>query len=87
MNVDTITDFTTGSDKIALDDAIFGSLSGGWFHSVTSLGQTDVDDHILYDQSTGALYYDADGLNGTAAVRFAMVSGMPALSAADLLLV
>jgi Ca2+-binding RTX toxin-like protein len=87
LNVDTLTDFTTGSDKIALDDAIFGSLSGGWFHSVTSLAQTDADDHILYDQSTGALYYDADGSGGAAAVRFAMLSGAPAVSAADLLVV
>jgi uncharacterized delta-60 repeat protein len=87
MNVDTITDFTTGSDKIALDHTLFGSLSGGWFHSVTNLAQTDVDDHILYDQGTGALYYDADASGGGVAVRFAMVSGMPALSAADLLVV
>jgi Ca2+-binding RTX toxin-like protein len=87
MNVDTITDFTTGSDKIALDHTIFGTLSGGWFHSVTSLAQTDADDHILYDQSTGALYYDADASGGGAAVRFAMVSGMPAVSAADLQIV
>jgi Ca2+-binding RTX toxin-like protein len=87
MNVDTITDFTTGSDKIALDHTLFGSLSGGWFHSVTNLNETDADDHILYDQSTGALYYDADASGVGAAVRFAMVSGMPAVSVTDMLVV
>jgi uncharacterized delta-60 repeat protein len=90
-NVDTLTDFTVGSDKITLDDAIFTTLTGmtdgSWFHSVTSLAQTDADDHILYDQSTGALYYDADASGVGAAVRFAMVSGMPAMSVADMLVV
>ena len=31
----------------------------------------DANDFLLYDSGTGTLYYDADGLGGTAAVQFA----------------
>ena len=43
----------------------------------------DADDRIIYDQTTGLLYYDADGNGAGAAVLFAGVAGLPALTAAD----
>jgi serralysin len=81
-NVDIITDFTSGTDRIRLDDDIFtvfdaaiakkllaGNLRQG--DGVTEA--QDANDYIIYDSSTGALYYDADGLGGVAAVQFAQL--------------
>jgi Ca2+-binding RTX toxin-like protein len=39
---------------------------------------------VLYDQTNGALYYDADGTGALAAVRFAVLGGMPAIQYLDL---
>lgn len=78
-HVDTVTDFAHGTDEIALDDAIFKALGS----SVTSSeflarssghAATNGSQHIIYDKSNGALWYDADG-NGykSAAVQFAQL--------------
>jgi VCBS repeat-containing protein len=85
-NVDVIADFVSGTDKIALDDAVFtalglGALSANAF--VIGSAALDADDRIIYNSSNGALYYDADGAGGQAAVQFATLSGAPALTASD----
>ena len=85
-NVDTIGDFLSGTDVIALDDAVFAGLSAGDLPAgafVVGTAAGDADDRIIYDQTTGALYYDADGNGAGAAVQFASLSGAPALSASD----
>jgi Ca2+-binding RTX toxin-like protein len=79
-NIDTINDWDTGGaqDKIQLDDDIFLAL--GKVTATTALDATmfvkgkaalDGNDHIIYDQSSGALYYDADGVGAAAQVQFA----------------
>ncbi len=87
-NVDSITDFTSGTDRIQLSPAIFRDMgfsgspgSDAFFH----LGATaqDADDRILYDQAVGSLYYDADGAGALAAVQFATLSGSPQLYFTD----
>ena len=91
-NVDQITDFTAGADKLHLDNAIFtavganGALAPGAFHLGAVAAQAD--DRILYDQGTGALSYDADG-SGTvaAAIRFAILTTKPALTSTDFLII
>jgi Ca2+-binding RTX toxin-like protein len=66
--IDTILDFSpTGggnNDWIELDNAGFtalstGTLAAGAFH--TGATAADEFDRIIYDSSTGALYYDSDG--------------------------
>jgi serralysin len=90
-NVDTIGDFATGLDKIALDDAAFaglglGTLSASAFRVGT--GAADADDRIIYDSTTGALLFDADGVGGVAAVQFATLAGAPAnLTASDFVVI
>jgi Ca2+-binding RTX toxin-like protein len=89
-NVDTITDFVAVDDTIQLSQAIFTALSTGTLSAanfVASASGTAVDgnDYILYNTTTGALYYDADGAGGADAVQFAILgtSSHPSISNAD----
>ncbi|MEO6320741.1 MAG: cadherin-like domain-containing protein [Polaromonas sp.] len=69
--VDTITDFEADlGDKIELSAAVFtglatlsGPLSSGDFASVDGSGASASvgTAHVIYDNATGNLYYDADG--------------------------
>ena len=89
-NVDTITDFVSGTDKLVLDDSIFAGLTAGSaltnFVSGSSPAATSAAATILYNTSTGALYYDADGNGSGAAVQFATLSGHPTLLATDFII-
>ncbi|MFM7785095.1 MAG: calcium-binding protein, partial [Gammaproteobacteria bacterium] len=98
-NVDGISDFLPGTDRIHLDNDVFTALSGGTplalpaasFASGAGLSSArDADDRIIYNTSTGALFYDPDGTGPGAAIRFATLSGTdspPALGASDFLIV
>ena len=89
-NVDAITGFVSGSDRIVLDNLIFGALAEGGVNPgafVLGTSAGDADDRILYDAATGALYYDADGNGAGAAVQFATLTGAPALTASDFVVI
>ena len=43
----------------------------------------DATDRIVYDSTTGDLYYDSDGVGGAASVKFAALTGAPTLAATD----
>ena len=100
-NIDKITDFTVGADKIVLDDDIFtalgitGTTAGIALSNlaVFQLGSAanDASDRIIYEQSSGKLYYDADGSgSGSGAqVQIAVLgaSSHPSLAATDFLIV
>jgi uncharacterized protein (TIGR01370 family) len=86
-NIDNIVDMTAGTDKIGLDDAVFGAagalgaLNAAAF--VVGSGAADGSDRIIYNSATGALFYDADGLGGVAQVQFATLNAGLALTASD----
>ncbi len=86
-NVDRINNFSAVDDTIALDHTIFaalpiGALTVGAFN--TGASATQADDRVIYNMSTGALLYDADGSGKGAAIQFATLSGVTGtLSAAD----
>ena len=87
--IDTITDFVSGLDTIALNVDQFTSLTAGSFTAdnlVCSVGAAagDANDFLLFDTSTGALSYDADGSGAGAAVQFATLTGVTSLSASDI---
>ena len=69
-NVDTISDFSAGDDRIGLDDAIFTGLAGGALAAECvrdRRGRADADDRIIYNSATGQLFFDADGSGAGAA--------------------
>ena len=82
-NVDTIMDFNANTgDKIALDDDIFTAfavlantpLTAANFASNAGGNAADANDYVLYDSSTGNLYYDADGTGAGARVLIAKLT-------------
>jgi Ca2+-binding RTX toxin-like protein len=78
-NCDTITDFRPSADTIVLYLDYFkkaGSGDGFLKSSAFWKGAAahDADDRIIYDNTTGAVYYDPDGTGAQAQVMFAKVS-------------
>ena len=91
-NIDVITDFKGGVDKIVLDHAIFGALAKGAFPAsvfhVTSGGaKFGSGDHLIYNEMTGALYYDGNVNAAGDEFQFAVLANKAALSAADFIVV
>jgi hypothetical protein len=89
--VDLITDFTHGADKIALDADVFAALAPGAIDEAAfQAGRSGVDaeTRLIYAKKTGLLFYDADG-SGTEfkAVAFADVGARIEISAEDFLVV
>ena len=85
-NVDRILDFSVADDTIQLDDAVFPGLAPGPLSPAafrTGPAASDADDRIIYNSSTGALLFDADGSGGAAAIRFATLDPGLALTAND----
>ena len=62
-NVDTILDFEHKVDKIALSQAIFTTIGPTLSHGEFYVGKKahDHNDRIIYKESNGKLFYDADG--------------------------
>ncbi|MBL8479413.1 MAG: calcium-binding protein, partial [Sterolibacteriaceae bacterium] len=91
-NVDTLTDFSRGADRVLLDHLIFtalgvGNLAAASFVAEAGAVAHDGNDFILYDTTTGNLSYDPDGTGATAATLFANLATLPAIAAGDLAVV
>ncbi len=92
-NVDTITDFAVGSDLIRLDSAIFTTLSPGalstaeFFADPVATAAGDATDRIVYNSTSGALFYDDDGVGGNASQQFATLGTGLALTEASFVIV
>lgn len=84
-------DFYAGADRIALDDAVFaalgpvGTLDEEAFHA--GAAAADASDRIVYDSTTGELFYDADGTGTVAALLLAVVATGTSITAADFVVV
>jgi hypothetical protein len=73
-NRDRVIDYSVPDDTIHLDNAVFsvlglGPLGASAFRQ--GAAAADSSDRIIYDGSSGALFYDPDGTGGDAAVQFA----------------
>jgi Ca2+-binding RTX toxin-like protein len=95
-NADRISDFATGADKLHLDDAAFTAIGAmgnfasgdGRFVANSSGTAQDAGDRVIFNSSTGALYYDADGSGtGAAAQLIATVQSGATVAAADIVVI
>ena len=85
--VDTLADFTSGADVIQLSAGAFGLIAGA--SVVLSSGSstpaaTGTSSQFLYNTSTGALYFDQDGIGSAyGSIQIASLTGQKTLSASD----
>ena len=89
-HIDKIKDFAPVVDTIALEHDVFttlklGVLKGKFFHAGSEAH--DADDRVIYDEGTGALYYDRDGTGGAVQVQFARLNAHLGIDASDFLIV
>lgn len=94
IGVDTIADFNAADDSIGLDANDFASavfiddvLDASDFFVGSPTAATKAGEHIVYNQATGQLYYDANGADAGGAVLFATLVAKPILTSADITLV
>jgi Ca2+-binding RTX toxin-like protein len=86
-NADRVDDFVASEDQFILSRADFkaigakGTLLADAFHAGTAAA--DAEDRVIYDATTGKLFYDADGTGARAAVLFAVVDAQTALGFTD----
>lgn len=91
VGIDAITDMQVNFDEIWLSKAMFtrvgplGALDTDRF--VIGTVAADLEDRIIYNSVTGALFYDPDGTNAAVAVQFAQLSTGLALTNSDFVVV
>jgi len=94
-NIDTITDFASGTDCIELDDAIFKKFigvtgqiaAGNLVKGGDGVVALQADDYLVLNTRTGVLFYDPDGGGRGAMIQFATLTGVNDLTSNDFLVV
>jgi serralysin len=94
-NVDRITDFSVVDDTIQFDIDIFTAFttagvqltSAAFYRAPGAMEAHDETDRIIYDRTTGDLYYDPDGTDPAPATLFATLTGAPLATAADFFII
>jgi Ca2+-binding RTX toxin-like protein len=90
-HIDTITDFIVIDDTIQLENTAFtaltttGTLAIGQF--IIGTKALDSNDFIIYNNTTGALLYDADGSGMGAAVQIATIGVNLAMTNMDIVVI
>jgi VCBS repeat-containing protein len=97
-NLAHITNFVHGADKIALSGHIFENKVGShlvpikvaaldFYAAAHATKARAAGDRIIYNKTTGALYFDPDGTGPKHAVEFAVLDTHPALTFHDFMMV
>ncbi|MFC1456807.1 calcium-binding protein [Microvirga arabica] len=85
-NVDRIRDFRAGDDTLRLDNTVFVGLTDGALGAnafALSSAAGEADDRVIYDQSTGNLFFDADGGARDNQTLFATLTNRASITASD----
>ena len=101
-NIDKLTDFVHDKDHLQFSKTIFtgirttaGTSDGKTLNvsefvsSTKATSGTTANSHLIYNSTSGTLYYDADGIGGGAAVKLAILGTTthPVLTASDILII
>lgn len=87
---DTIKDFEQGIAEILISRSAFSAFTGSVADAlsanafVVGVAATTAAHHIVYNNATGALYYDPDGVGGQSHIQIALLSTKPFLDAAGI---
>jgi len=87
---DQITDFTQGSDTLALTAGIFdlhGQALGDTLANVTGSGHEATGAQWVFNQDDHTLYYDSDGVANNNSVAVVTLAGVNSMAAGDLTMV
>lgn len=80
---DRITDFRSGTDKLAFQTEDFAGMGASpRFQNGTSAGSAG-ESWFYFDTGTKRLFWDADGLGGAAPIHVATLNGVASLTGAD----
>jgi serralysin len=91
--IDSVADFGSGIDRLVFDNDGFTAVGGEgafadddarFYAAADASAGHDADDRLVYNTSTGDLYYDADGSGAGAAQLIATLDGAAALAATDI---
>jgi Ca2+-binding RTX toxin-like protein len=92
-NVERITDFASAPDQLQFENAIFtaigaaGTFAAGDGRFWAAAGATsghDANDRVVYNTSTGSLYYDANGSGAGGSQLIATFQANPTIAATDI---
>jgi Ca2+-binding RTX toxin-like protein len=92
-NINTISGFSSASDDIWLSQSAFDGLSSSLFGTLgaeafwNEATSHDATDRILYSESTGALFYDADGTGVATPIQIAQLTAGTPLTVADVFII
>jgi Ca2+-binding RTX toxin-like protein len=91
-NVDTVTDFVSGSDTIVLAGSVFTALRGDsdlsdnlWLANSSS--PATARSHLVFDPQSGVLSYDPDGSGPATSIAICTLVGVTKLAPSDLVMV
>jgi len=91
-DVDTVTDFASGSDTIALAGSVFTALRGDsdlsdnlWV--TTSTNPATARSNLVFDPQSGVLSYDPDGSGPANSIAICTLVGVTKLAPSDLVMV
>jgi Ca2+-binding RTX toxin-like protein len=89
-SADRVMDYSVADDTVWLNNAKFSSLANGALNAanfVSGAAAVDADDFVIYDATTGKLFYDADGNGAGAQKLVASFDGLPALTASEFFII
>lgn len=92
-SADRITGFQPGADRLAFNNETHANLGGAgnfsagdarFFAGAGASAGRDPSDRVIYDTTTGRLWYDADGSGALASQLVATLESAPQLAATDI---